>query len=140
MTELVDTELKENFDEFLLNVDNYLIEIIDKANRQSYKLDFSLKTLKYIEKYIIRVDVVIDDDDYNDLSVYLGEVLRRNYGGKWICNLDKENNSLSYGFPVIEGDYNPGVLFSPFHVVKAFILRRKSGHFRAAIESYVHPK
>jgi len=100
----------------------------------------SLNSLKDMESYIIKNNTTVNDDDYNDLSAYLGEVLRLTYGGKWICNLDKINNSLFYGFPVIEGHSDSGVLFSPFHIVKAFILRKKTNLFYEAIENQVNPQ
>jgi hypothetical protein len=135
-----DEELEEKFENYLFNIDEYLESISNKANHQGYNFDYSLDTLNDVENYIIKNNTTIESDDYNDLAAYLGEVLRLNYGGKWICNLDKENNSLSYGFPVIEGHSIPDVLFSPFHVVKAFILRKKSNLFFEAIESQVNPK
>jgi hypothetical protein len=133
-------ELEEKFENFLFNIEDYLESIIDKANSQDYVFDYTLNSLKDVESYIIKNNTTIDDDDYNDLSAYLGEVLRLTYGGKWICNLDEINNSLYYGFPVIEGHSVSGVLFSPFHIVRAFILRRKTNLFCEAIESQVHPQ
>ncbi len=93
-----------------------------------------------MENYINKNNITIEDDDYNDLSAYLGEIVRLKYGGKWICCLDKINNSLYYGFPVIEGHSIPDVVFSPFHVIKAFILRRKPNLFYDAIENQVNPQ
>lgn len=140
MKNLSRVELEEKFENFLFNIDDYLDNIIAKAVSQGYNFDYSLDSLKDVENYIIKNNITIDDDDYNDLSAYLGEVLRLKYGGNWICNLDKENNSLSYGFPVIEGHSIPDVLFSPFHVMKAFFLRKKVNLFYEAIESQVNPK
>jgi len=141
MENLSKEELEKKFENFLFNIDDCLNNIIDKAGSQGYNFDYSLDSLIDMEKYIIENNTTLNDDDYNDLSAYLGEVHRLEYGGKWICNLDEENNSLSYGFPVIEGHSSiPNVLFSPFHVVKAFILYKKINLFRDAIKSQVHPK
>jgi hypothetical protein len=140
MKDLTQEELEEKFENFLFNLDDYLENIIDKANNQGYEFNYSLDSLSDIECFIIKNGTTVDDDDYNDLSAYLGECLRLNYGGKWICNLDKLNNSLYYGFPVIEGHSIQDVLFSPFHLIKAFILRKKSNLFQKAIESQINPK
>jgi hypothetical protein len=137
---LSEIELEEKFENFLFNIDEYLDNIVAKAESQGYNFNYNLENLKDMESYITKNSTTVDDDDYNDLSAYLGEVLRLNHGGKWICNLDKDNNSLSYGFPVIEGHSVADVLFSPFHVVKAFILRKKINLFYEAIESQVHPQ
>jgi len=138
MKNLSTEEIKEKFENFLFNIDNYLESIIDKANSQGYVFDYSLNSLKDMESYIIDNNITADSDDYSDLSAYLGEVLRLTHSGKWICNLDEKNNSLYYGFPVIEGHTIPDVLFSPFHIVKAFILRKKINLFREAIENQVN--
>jgi hypothetical protein len=124
MKDLSQEEWQEKFENFLFNIDEYLENIIDKGNIQGYNFDYSLNSLNDIESYIIKNNTTVNDDDYNDLAAYLGEVIRLKYGGKWICNLDNVNNSLYYGFPVIEGHSIPDVLFSPFHLIKAFILGR----------------
>jgi hypothetical protein len=133
-------EIEEKFEIFLFNISDSIEQIEDKANQQNLKFDYTLNSLRNIEIYILKNNTTITDDDYNDLSAYLGEVLRQNSKGKWICNLDKEGNSLYYGFPVITGHSIDGVLFSPFHLIKAFILRKKENLFKDAIDSQVNPK
>lgn len=132
--------LNEKFENFLFNMDDYTEALISKAKQQGFDLDFSLNSLKVVENYIVKNDTKVDSNDYNDIAAYVGEVARKNFGGKWICNLDKENNSLYFGFPVIEGHALKDVLFSPFHIVKAFILRRKENTLKTAIEDQVNPK
>lgn len=133
-------EIEEKFENFIFNMSDNLEQIEEKANQQNLKFDYTLNSLKNIERYILKNNTTINDDDYNDLSSYLGEVLRKNSKGNWICNLDKEGNSLYYGFPVIAGHSIDGVLFSPFHLIKAFILRKKENLFKEAIESQINPK
>jgi hypothetical protein len=135
-------ELEEKFELFLFNMDDCLEQFEEKSSQQGYIFDYSLNSLPLIEKYIIDNNIPVDSDDYNDISSYVGEVVRKNVkGSKWICNLDKKNNSLYYGYPVITGHTKiDGVLFSPFHLVKAFILRKKSNLFREAIESQINPQ
>ena len=114
---------------------------MSKAKKQGYNLDLSLASLKELEQYVIVNNIHIDSDDYTDISAYLGEVAKNNYRGKWICNIDKENNSIYYGFPVITGLCSvEDVLFSPFHVVKAFILRKKEKDFLSSIISLAEHK
>lgn len=125
---------------FLFNLSDYIEHLQAKAENENLNLDKSLDSLNDLEAYIIKNNVSVDSDDYNDISAYLGEIVRSKFGGKWICNLDNENNSLYYGFPVIEGHALDGILFSPFHVVRAFILRKKEQLFLTAIKSQVYPK
>ncbi len=132
-------ELEEKFDNFLFNIDDYIEDLQDKAAKQQLNLDLSVQSVNDLEKFILKNNISVDSDEYNDCSAYLGEVVVENFEGKWICNLDKENNSLYYGFPVVTAHSKEGVLFSPFHVVKAFILRKKENLFIDAIKSQVEP-
>ncbi len=111
----------------------------DQAEHQDLKLNLSLKSLYDLEQWILKRDISVNSDEYNDCAAYLGEVVVQNFKGKWICNLDNENNSLYFGFPVVIGHSKEGVLFSPFHVVKAFILRKRQDVFLDAIKSRVEP-
>jgi len=141
LEQLTKEELEEKFEDFLFNLDDCLEEFLKKSFAKGYHFDYSFNSLPLVEKYIIDNNVLVESDDYNDISSYVGEVLRKNAAGsKWICNLDKEQNSLYYGFPVIEGHSIPDVLFSPFHVVKAFILRKKPNLFYIAMESQINPE
>ncbi|MDR2969369.1 MAG: hypothetical protein LBV32_07170 [Tannerellaceae bacterium] len=141
LDKLSEKDLNEKFENFLFNMSDYLEQIKVKANRQNFIFDYSIENLNQVETYLIDNNTPVDSDDYNDISTYLGEVVRINYGGKWICCLDKENNSLYYGFPVIEGHAKvKNLLFSPFHIVRSFILNHKNNLFINAIESQVNPQ
>ena len=129
-------ELVEKFEQFLFNMTNCLEQFEEKSLKKGYHFDYGFDSLSLVEKYIVENEVIIESDDYNDISSYCGEVLRKNIeGSKWICNLDEENNSLYYGFPVIEGHSIPNVLFSPFHIIRLFILRKKPNLIYDAIAS-----
>jgi hypothetical protein len=132
-------ELEEKFEMFIFNMSDYLEQIIEIAKEKNINLDYSMESLPFLEEYLIKNKITINDIDYDSASAYLGQVLRKNYGGKWICNLDKENNSLYYGYPVITGHTKYDVLFSPFHVIKAFLLRHKNNLLTTAIESDISP-
>ncbi len=84
-------------------------------------------------------NITIDDDDYDNAVCYLGEVVIKNYGGNWICNLDKKYNSLYYGFPVITNHTKQKILYSPFHIIRAFLLRKKENLLTTSIESQINP-
>ena len=122
-------------------MDDCLEEFLKKSSLKGYHFDYTFDSLSLVEKYIIENNVIVESNDYNDISSYIGEVLRKNAkGSKWICNLDKKQNSLYYGFPVIEGHSVPDVLFSPFHAVSNFIAKKKPNLFYIAIESKINAK
>lgn len=137
---LTKKELEEKFEMFIFNMDDCLEQFIEKAEEKEVILDYSISSLKLLENYLSENKTTVDDDDYNDAASYLGEVIRKNYNGQWICNLDKENNSLYYGFPVITKHVNYDILYSPFHVIKAFLLRHKENLFTTSIESQLNPQ
>ena len=141
LEDLSKEELKEKFELFLFNMDDCLEQFEEKTTKQGYNFDYSLDSLPLIEKYIVNNNVDDVGDDYDYICSYVGEVVRKNFkGSKWICNLDDVNNSLYFGFPVITGLCKvEGVLFSPFHVIKAFILRKKPNFLCDAIENQVNP-
>jgi len=89
---LTTKELEEKFDNFIFNIDDYIESLEDKAEHQDLKLDLSLNSLEDLEQFILKCDISVNSDEYNDCSAYLGEVVVQNFKGKWICNLDKENN------------------------------------------------
>lgn len=133
-------ELQEKFELFLFNMDDILEAFVDKLESKGITLDYSLNSLTLLESYLSENKVTIKDDDYNDASEYLGEVVRLKYGGKWICNLDDKDNSLYYGYPVIAGHSKFDVLFSPFHSVRIYLIRPRENHFKIAIESDINPE
>lgn len=139
LQKLAQEKLKEKFNLFLFEMSDNLEQLEQKTAENGYNLDYSISSLTQIENYIIENKISVNSNDYDGLSTYLGEVVRKNYGGKWICNLDEKNNSLYYGFPVIQDHSKYDVLFSPFHIVKAFIIRPKGNLFITAIESQINP-
>ncbi|WP_160138676.1 hypothetical protein [Chryseobacterium sp. c4a] len=134
---LTPIELEEKFQKFLLNIDGYIENLRSKAENENLKLDMSLNSLNDLETYSSKTNIAVDIDHYTDVAAYLGELVRKEFGGKWICCLDKENNPAYYGFPVIEGHAPEGVLFAPFFVVEAFLLREKKSLFLNAIKIQV---
>ncbi|TNH22369.1 hypothetical protein [Testudinibacter sp. TR-2022] len=134
-------ELEEKFENFIINIDDYLENFIEKVHQKGYDLDFSIDSLQTLEKYLIGEKIDKNSDDVNDAAAYFGEVVRMNYGGQWICNLDKENNSLYYGLPVITGlGKVKDVLLSPFTSVKSLLLRPRENHFKTIIDNHISPK
>ncbi|KQM77872.1 hypothetical protein ASE74_15850 [Pedobacter sp. Leaf216] len=134
-------ELEEKFENFIFNIDDYLESFIDKAEEQGYNLDYSTNSLNDLENYLTKNKIDKDNDDVNDAAAYFGEVVRKNYGGNWICSLDIENNSLYYGKPVIVGHTQPKDLqLSPFDSVLIFVIRPRKNHFLKVVKNHIDPE
>ena len=133
-------ELKDKHELFLCNMTEQQEEFIKDSKTNGFEFDYSLESLEVVENFILAKKIDINDDQYNDCATYFGEVVRTNIGGKWECSLDKEMNSLYYGFPVIFGHSKFDIQLSPFHVVKIFMLRQRKNHFLKIIENHTNPK
>lgn len=70
----------------------------------------------------------------------LGEVVRLNYGGKWVLSLE-DPQSPHFNMPVLVG-HAPveGVEFAPILVMRSYALRRKKGTLKRAVDAQVSPE
>src|SRR5690606_4978431 len=132
---------EEDFDNFLMIMDEQLDSLKDDAEKHKIPLDFSLRDLENLEDLL---DLMAPPDTSQDLSkmiVYfarhLGEVVRLNYGGQWFLPLD-DIKSVNFNKPVITG-HSPveGLEFSPVSVMRAYSLRRKKGTLARAVKANV---
>ncbi|CAM4012898.1 hypothetical protein SAMN06265348_101153 [Pedobacter westerhofensis] len=137
---LTEKELEEKFENFIFNLDEYIEHLVDKASKQGFNLNYSLKSLTDLEAYLSKNNVDKDSDDVNDAAAYFGEVVRKNFGGSWKCSLDMEGNSMYYGKPVLSGyTESPDLELSPFETVLFYILKPKENHFLSIIENDIDP-
>ncbi|MDN7429378.1 hypothetical protein [Burkholderia sp. AU45388] len=135
---------EEEFDNFLIDMDDQLDWLSGKAEEHGIELDVALDDLSKLEKLF---DLLSDgkDKDYVSRLVitfarFLGEIVRENYGGKWTLPLDDEK-SINFNTPVIVGHVPiDGLEFAPLSVMRAYALRRKQGTLRRAVDAQVNPK
>lgn len=124
------------FANFLFSVDDYLDKLLEKTKEQGYILDFSLRSLANLEKYLVQNRTPANDEEINDSAVYLGEAIRKSAGGNWVCSLDLENNSIYYGRPVITAYTTPKDLeFYPFDCILNYLADPEPGYFIKAIKN-----
>lgn len=133
-------ELEDKFQIFLFNLSEQQEDFIKKARQNDFELDYSLESLPVLEEYLVKKNITVNEDEYNDAAAYLGEVVRRNIGGEWQCSLDKDKNSLYYGLPVIYGHSKFDIELSPFSVVRIFLLRHRENHFLKVINNHINPE
>ncbi|WP_175890112.1 hypothetical protein [Burkholderia cepacia] len=135
---------EEEFDNFLMNMDDQLDWLSEKAEEHGIELSVRLDDLPKLEKLFDLLSDGQNKDYVLGLVVtfarYLGEIVRENYGGKWTLPLDDDKN-VNFNTPVIVG-HTPieGLEFAPLSVMRAYALRRKPGTLQRAVEAQVDPK
>ncbi len=137
-------EALEDFDNFLMVMDDQLEALYDEATKRRFALDLSLDDLERLEKLFDLMADGVDNDTRASLIVsfgrHLGEVVRENYGGRWAVPLDDEKN-INFNKPVIIGHTKiEGLEFAPLTVMRAYSLRKKPGTLRRAVEADVNPQ
>jgi hypothetical protein len=137
------SEALESFDNFLLIMDEQLDALTEEAALYKVDLDFSLHSLSKLEDLFIKMSENIENDKKNSLIVffarYLGEIVIKNFGGKWTLPIDDPKN-VNFNTPVIIG-HSPieGLEFSPIGVIRAFSLRKRAGMLKTAIDAQASP-
>ncbi len=125
-------------------MDDQLEALQEEARRRHLILDFSLDDLERLEKLFDLMNDGVNNDTRSSLIVsfgrHLGEVVRENYGGRWVVPLDDEKN-INFNKPVIIGHTKiEGLEFAPLTVMRAYSLRKKPGTLRRAVEADVNPQ
>lgn len=132
-------ELLDTFDKFWLAID-FRIEHFKIATKDdAYDWNFSLQSFNQLEDFILKNNIDENHALYDDIASYIGEVVRRNYGGQWECCLDKKENSMLYGWPVIAGWNKYEVLFCPYESLRLFLFRKEKGMLLHNIEIVINP-
>ncbi len=124
-------EKKEQFEYWLFDMDNVLEEFISKYQSENLLLDYSLASLDGIENLILKSFDTIEElkkkeysHFYDELSRYVGETFRKNAGGKWKLDIERESNAY-YNLPIL--DYPTPAC--PHRLVTACIDRRTGVFF-----------
>ena len=133
----------EKFNDFLMIFDEQTDALEKDAAARGIDLDFSVESLAKLEQLFLLMAEGADKDTISQLIVYfaryLGEIVRTNYGGKWILSLDDPKN-VNFNTPVIVGHTPISDLeFSPIRVIRAFALKRQPGMLWRAIDAHINP-
>lgn len=135
---------QEDFDNFLMVMDDQLEALEEEASKRGIKLDFSLNDLERLERLFDLMSEGLDKDATSSLVVtfarHLGEIVRLNFGGKWHLSLDDPNN-VHFNKPVLIGHTAvEGLEFAPTFVMRGYALRRQPGSLRRAIDAQINVK
>ena len=134
----------QDFDDFLMAMDDQLQALRDEAAGRNMTLDLSTADLDRLEKLFDLMTQGVDEDTRSSLVVsfarHLGEIVRLNYGGKWVLPLEDEKN-VNFNRPVISGHSRIDRLeFAPLTVMKAYSIRKKPGTLKRAVQAQIDPK
>jgi hypothetical protein len=140
----IDKEAAEqDFDDFLMIMEDQLDYLKEEAERRGIFLDSSPDDLDKLEQLFDLMSETTDKKDIPGLVVlfarHLGEIVRLNYGGKWELPLDDEKN-VNFNTPVLTGHCPvEGVECAPISIMHAYSLRRKKGTLKRAVDADVNP-
>ncbi len=135
--QIASPEELETFEQFVFEMDDVLEPFIEKAKSAGFSLDYSIESLDALERELLSQPTNGDDGQLqNRAARYLGEVFRKNIGGKWELCL-KDPKYLFFKLPVITGYSKLPIEFCPIEVVSNFMWKKELGLCKRAIESHL---
>lgn len=131
------------FDEFLMIMDDQIEWLLGEAVNHRIILDGTTESLDRLESLYDLMAVGKDEEDCSALRVvlgrYLGEHVRKHYGGQWTLPLD-DPKSVNFNVPVIVGHSSCAWLeFNPIRTLLAYSLRQCAGSIRSIVDASVNP-
>lgn len=125
-------------------MDDQLEALRDEGAGRGIVLDLSIADFDCLEKLFDLMTQGVDRDTRSSLVVsfarHLGEVVRLEYGGKWVLSLDDEKN-VNFNGPVIRGHAKiDGLEFAPLTVMKAYSIRKQPGTLKRAVDAQTNPE
>ena len=132
-------ELKDEFERYMIGMEFTLERLMTKAINAGFELDYSIESAGLVERLIDKLwtdDEVSNKNLRTQAGTYLGEVFRRNIGGRWELSWD-DNNSLYRGMPVLLGYSSHNLVCSPISTLIQYIGRRKEGLLERAIRAHI---
>lgn len=143
--EILNKEVEnDKFQRFLIIKEDIIDDFIEEAERFGVEFDFSEYSLDLLENYYLRRESELNQDEKRKgafieaAACYLGETLKKHYGGAWTLVIEDPKN-LFYGMPVILGHAKSGVEFCAHHVFRMFTRQKKHGFLRRVIQAQVNP-
>lgn len=135
---------QEDFDNFLMVMDDQLEALAEEAAKRGIRLDLSLNDLERLERLFDLMSEGLEKDEKASLVVtfarHLGEIVRVNFGGKWHLPLDDPKN-VHFNKPVLVGHTAvDGLEFAPTFVMRGYALRKQPGSLRRAVDAQINVK
>jgi len=134
-------EALDQFDNFLMIMDEQTDSLELEAEKKGIELECSVESLGKLEELFLGIAKDADKETVDGLVVsfarYLGEIVSNNFNGKWVLSLN-DPKSINYNTPVIIEHAQEGLEFSPISVMRAFSIRKKPGFLKQAIYADVN--
>lgn len=123
----------DEFQEFLVEMDDVLDPFIESATQAGYKLDYSLDSLGELER--LYLDRHAQEDEQlllNRCARYLGELFRLTVGGRWqLCTTPR---GVYFKLPIIADYSDRGLEYCPIEIMRTLALRKNPGFLRRTVE------
>lgn len=138
---LNEAEEREKFEHFLFEMDDALEPFVAEAARAGFQLDYKPESLDRLEQFYLSRNPAgtAKEQLIQNAARYFGEVVRRNYGGKWQLEIENPKH-LYYGLPVVSGYAPSKVKLSPHQTFRMFTKGKPPGFLRQVISSQLSPK
>ena len=97
---------QDDFEDWIILIDFKMDYFTGEfVKEQNLKLDYSIESLDELEGWILANykevnDLIADRKMLDYLTVYVGETIRKNLGGKWVIDLENKEN-VFYSMPVV---------------------------------------
>ncbi len=125
----------EKFQYFIFEMDDVLDEFIALARENRFELDYSISNLDTLESFIDSIEGSVRDDKFiNRCSRYLGEVFRKELGGRWDLCLDDPEN-INFKLPIINDFSDLDLEFCPIAIINNYLVTKRSGLLKGAVNS-----
>jgi hypothetical protein len=125
----------EKFNKFVFHIDDTLEKFSAIELDNGTPLDATSHSLSEFENLILVSNVSVENDlAINEYAQYLGEVVRKSYGGRWSLG-DNPDSELDYNMPVISGFNDVGFVFNPILIVRNLVIRKNRGILVRAFEA-----
>lgn len=132
---------QDNFQEWIFLIGEKMDAFTqDFAKENSLNLDYSIRSLDEIEKWIIgtypTIQELRNDHKMLDLlTIYIGETFRKHIGGKWVMDTEDQENAY-YMMPTLTSpDYTGEVYKSPRTFATASIPRKKGNYISTILKN-----
>ena len=132
---------QDDFEDWIILIDFKMDYFTGEfAKEQNLKLDYSIESLDELEGWILANykevnDLIADRKMLDYLTVYVGETIRKNLGGKWVIDLENKEN-VFYSMPVvINPDRKRAILLCPLTLSTASIDRQKGNFISTVVKN-----
>lgn len=115
----------EELELFIFHIDDWVEELIEKAENQGFRLDFSQESLKDLAVFVRKNNIINNRENINDFAncwIYLGEVFRKMAKNAYWTVGTEDKRNMNYGLYYLTGYDNEMSEFIPVLYLNNFTL------------------